>query len=95
MRLLSLCDRPALGERGRDSDAQSMTRNLLLVQGDAWCLVMAMIFPCLPGESHHKAKSSCESWRGKYDQSQGALHLVFGGLIPLPPCQCTFVMCTC
>lgn len=51
--------------------------------------------PCLPGESHHKAKSSCESWRGKYDQSQGALHLVFGGVIPLPPCQCTFVMCTC
>lgn len=46
MRLLSLCDRPAFGERGRD--AQSMTRNLLSVQGDAWCLVTAMIFPaCL------------------------------------------------
>lgn len=63
MRLLSLCDRPALGEQGRDRDTQSMMRDLLLVQGEAWDLVTPMIFPCLPGKSHHRANSSCESWR--------------------------------
>lgn len=48
MRLLSLCDRPALGERGRDCDTQSMMRDLLSVQRDAWCLVMATSPPvCL------------------------------------------------
>lgn len=63
MRLLSLCDRPALGS-GRGSDTQSVMRDLPSVQGGAWRLVTAMICPCLPGKSHHKAKSSCESWRG-------------------------------
>lgn len=63
MRFLSLCDRPALGS-WRGSDTQSVMRDLLSVQGDAWRLVTVMICPCLPGKSHHKAKGSWESWRG-------------------------------
>lgn len=90
---VSLCDRLQWGKRGRRWH-QSMMRDLLSTQGDAWHLAMVNIFPCMPGYRAHRANSSYEPWKGSMTRPGCPLPGVWWGN-PSAPHASVHLLFTC
>lgn len=88
---VSLCDSMMWGERGRGSDTQSMMRDLLSTQGDAWHLVTENIFPCVTGIRAHKAKVVMNLRKGAWPEL-GCPSPGMGWGNTSSPCQCALII---
>lgn len=88
---VSLCDSMTWGERGSGSDTQSIMRDLLSTQGDAWHLVTENIFPCMTGIRAHKAKVVMNARKGAWPELGCPSPGIWWGNTS-SPCQCAFII---